>query len=55
MFSFDMACRLMLNHPFTVAPLFYRDFAHWSNTGLCPRPTRVVTPRLFGTADKKQS
>jgi hypothetical protein len=47
MFAFDMACRSMLNHPFTVAPLFYREFAHWSNTGLCPRPTRVVTPRLF--------
>ena len=55
MFAFDMACRLMLNHPFTVSTLFYREFAHWSNTGLCPRPTRVVTPRLFGTTGKKQS
>jgi predicted nucleotidyltransferase len=55
MFAFDMACRLMLNHPFTAAPLFYREFAHWSNTGICPRPTRVVTPRLFGTTGRNQS
>jgi hypothetical protein len=52
MFAFDMACRSMLNHPFTVAPLFYREFAHWSNTGVCPRPTRVVTPRLFDGKQK---
>jgi predicted nucleotidyltransferase len=47
MFACDSACRQMLGPAMRVAPLFYREFAHWSNSGQCARPTRVVTARLF--------
>ncbi len=46
-FACDTACRQMLGPAMRVAPLFYREFAHWSNSGQCARPTRVVTARLF--------
>lgn len=53
MFACDSACRLLLRSPFTVAPLLYAEFARWSNTGVCPRPTRVVTERLFDATEQK--
>jgi len=46
-FCFHGACRQLLRPAFVVAPVIYQDFAHWTNSGWCCRPTRVVVTRLF--------
>jgi hypothetical protein len=48
-FTLNSACRHLLEAPMNAGPLFYRDFAHWTNTGQCPRPDRVVLTSLFGS------
>ena len=46
-FSFHAACRELLTHPFRVSPIINQDMANWTETGLCPRPTRVVAEALL--------